>query len=141
MTPSRSFYDPELTPEARMDRMRKEMFFLRRTIIDLVPEEFRKVIDPPYDLSQKDSFQWTLRTAQRVIELTAPDAHGNAACPLCGDVPRYTGVGYSYPAGLKRHLLGTHQSQLCPVMYAADGLRRVHHREAYPGDYGPYGCD
>ena len=128
-------------PEAKMGRMREEMYTLRRTIIDLMPEKFRTVIDPPYDLHRDGSYQWQRETAERVVELTVADANGKAPCPLCNDVPQVTGIGFSLPIGLERHLLGGHNSQMCPVMHAANGLRRVRHRELYPDDYGPYGCD
>jgi hypothetical protein len=38
---NRTFYDPALAPEARMNRMREEMYALRRTVVSLVPEKFQ----------------------------------------------------------------------------------------------------
>lgn len=133
--------DPALLPEARMDRMREEMWRLRRTIISLLPEKYREAVDPPHDISREESNRWRDIAAQRVIELTMPDEMGKAACPLCGSVPQFVGVGYSYPIGLERHLIGSHRSAICDVIHAAVGLQRVRHREAWPNDYGPYGCD
>jgi hypothetical protein len=124
-----------------MDRMREEMYLLRRTVIDLLPEKFQAIVDPRYDLTREESLRWLAYTAQKVIEAIEPDPYGKAICPLCGGVPQFFGVGYSYPIGLERHLVGSHRSSICSVLYAADGLRRVHHRESFPGDYGPYGCD
>lgn len=121
--------------------MREEMRLLRRAVISLVSERYREVIDPPYDLTREESQRWLHDTVQRVLELTEPDSMGKAACPLCGAVPQFIGVGYSYPLGLERHLLGSHNSSQCSVLHAANGLRRVRHREKFPGDYGPYGCD
>ncbi|GAB3357629.1 hypothetical protein [Lysobacter tyrosinilyticus] len=141
MPRNRTYFDPALLPEAKMERMRTEMYILRRTIIDLIPEKFRAIVDPPYDLPREGSHQWQRGTAELVIDLTTPGSNGRAPCPLCGKAPQVAGIGFSYPLGLERHLLGTHNSQTCPVMHAANGLRRVRHRELYPDDYGPYGCD
>lgn len=133
--------DPALLPEARMNRMREEMWRLRITIISLLPETYRKAVDPPYDLSREESNRWRDIAAQRVIEMTMPDEIGKAACPLCGSVPQFVGIGYSYPVGLERHLVGSHRSAICDVIHAAVGLQRARHREKWPDDYGPYGCD
>lgn len=141
MVRGRSSLDPALLPEARMARMREEMWRLRRTVISLVPERFRDAVDPPYDLTQEQSRSWRYTVAQRVLELTVPDSMGKAACPLCGAVPQFVGIGYSYPLGLERHLKGSHGSGLCDVIHASVGLQRVRHREKWPGDYGPYGPD
>ena len=43
----RTYLDPALLPEARMDRMREEVYLLRRTVLSLVPEPFREIIVPP----------------------------------------------------------------------------------------------
>ena len=141
MARNRQIFDPALSPEARMDRMREEMYLLRRTVLSLVSERYRGVIDPPYDMTREDSEQWLRVTVQKVIELTQPNASGKAACPLCGDVPQFVGIGFSYPIGLERHLFGSHRSVQCGVLHAANGLRRVRHRKQFPGDYGPYGPD
>jgi hypothetical protein len=142
MVRSRERFDPELTAESRMRRMRDEMYRLRMTVISLIREPYRSIIEPPYDFTQDQSHDWLATTSNRVIELTEPGSHGRAACPLCGAVPQFVGsVGYTYPDGLDRHLTGSHNAQQCPVMYAADGLRRIRHRKQFPNDYGPYGCD
>ena len=141
MARNRQVLDPALSPEARMDRMREEMYLLRRTVIALVPERYREVIDPPYGLTREESQQWLRVTVEKVIELTEPDSWGKAACPFCAEVPQVRGIGFSYPIGLERHLLGSHRSVQCGVMHAANGLRRVTHRKEFPGDYGPYGPD
>jgi hypothetical protein len=61
---------------------------------------------------------------------------------LCGNIANFAGsTGYAYPDGLDRHLIGSHNASQCPVTYAADGLRRVQHREKFPNDYGLLGCD
>lgn len=81
--------DPALLPEAHMDRMREEMWRLRRTVISLLPETYREAVDPPHDLSREESNRWREIAAQRVIEVTVPDEMGKAACPLCGAVPQF----------------------------------------------------
>jgi hypothetical protein len=125
-----------------MSRMREEMYRLRQTVVSLVPEPYRNVIQPPYDFTQEQSRIWLNIAAIEVVKLTETNADGKAPCPLCGEVSNYVGsTGFTYPDGLIRHLTGSHNARHCPVMYAADGLRRVRHRELYPNDYGPYGCD
>ena len=133
--------DPELLPEARMERMREEMLRLRTTIISLVPQPYRKAVTPPYDLSQEESLRWDQIAAQRVIELTEPDAMDRAPCPLCGAVPNLSPNGFLYPGGLEQHLLGLRKSERCNVIHASIGIQRVRHREVWPGAYGMYGCD
>lgn len=138
---NRTHIDPAFLPEARMDRMREEMYLLRRAILSLVPTPFREVVDPPYDFTQEEGRRWAHETIDRVIELVEPDTDGRAPCPLCGQVTQTYGIGFSVPGGLERHLSGSHKSIRCDVMHAAIGLLRVRHRKLYPGDYGPYGCD
>jgi hypothetical protein len=142
MVRSRERFDPELTAESKMSRMRDEMETLRMTVISLSREPYRSIIEPPYDLTQAQSRDWLATTSNRVIELTGPDSHGKAACPLFGAVSQFVGSeGFTYPDGLDRHLTGSHNAHQCPILYAANGLRRVRHREQFPNDYGPYGCD
>jgi len=133
--------DSTLRPEARMERMREEMYRLRRTIIEFISDPYKAVIEYPYSITKDESRNWLYKTTDRIIELTEPDEQGRAICPLCKGVPQFVGVGYTYPIGLERHLRGSHNASQCDVMYAADGLRRIHHRHQWPGDLGPYGCD
>lgn len=122
--------------------MQDEMYRLRRTIVSLVAEPYQIIIDPPYDFTREQSRGWLNVVAHEIIGLTKPDANGKTTCPLCGDVANYAGsMGYAHPEGLHRHLTGSHNSGQCPVTYAADGLRRVQHREKFPNEYGPYCCD
>ncbi|AZR39526.1 hypothetical protein MTMN5_00043 [Marinobacter salarius] len=137
----RANIDPALLPEVRMDRMREEMYRLRRAVLSLVPERYRDLIDPPYNFTQEEGRHWDYEVVSRIIELVKPDAEGRSACPLCGDTTQSFGVGFSVPTGLERHLLGSHRSRECDVMYAAKGLLRGRHRKLYPEDFGPYGCD
>lgn len=133
--------DPSLLPEARMERMREELYLMRRTVISLVPLPYRKIVSPPYHFTREGGHSWECATAEKVIGLVKPDTMGRSACPLCGETKQPYGDGFKVPGGLERHLLGSHGSQQCGVMRAATGLLRVHHRELYPDDFGPYGCD
>lgn len=139
---TRRYFDPELTAEAKMNRMREEMDTLRWIIISLIPEPYQSVINPPYEFTREESKMWLSKTAWAIINLTTPE-RDIAPCPLCGAVANvfFGGRGFKYPDGLHRHLTGSHNAAHCRVMYAADGVRRVWHRKQFPGDYGPYGCD
>jgi len=137
----RYLVDPALLPEARMERMREEMYVLRQAVLSLVPERFRILIKPPYSFTQEQGRSWQYETVRKVLELVEADPQGRAPCPLCGETTQTYGVGFAVPTGLERHLLGSHQSRRCDVMHAAKGLLRVRHRELFPEDYGPYGCD
>ena len=135
--------DP-LSSEARMDRMREEMDRLRRIVLSFVPDRYRRIVNPPLDFTREEGLGWAHDTAEKIIELMAPDAGVRAPCPLCGDVssPPYDDEqGFTFPVGLERHLLGTHNTTMCGVMYAVTGILRVRFRELHPGHYGPYGCD
>jgi hypothetical protein len=142
MPGARRNFEPELTLESKMNRMRDEMYRLRHTIISLVAEPYQIIIEPPYDFTRDQSRGWLNMVAHEIIGLTKPDADAKAACPLCGNIANFAGsTGYAYPDGLHRHLTGSHNAGQCPVTYAADGLRRVQHREKFPNGYGAFGCD
>ncbi len=53
--------DPALQPEARMDRMREEIYLLRRTILSLIPEPFQGLIEPPYEFTREEGRRWALK--------------------------------------------------------------------------------
>jgi hypothetical protein len=131
----RTYIDPALLPEARIDRMREEIDLLRRTVLSLVSEQFRVVLYPPHNFTQEEGRRWYDEVVSKIIELVEPDEWRRAACPLCG------GGDFTVPNGLERHLLGSHNVSRCEVMHAARGLQRVRFKELYPGVYGPYGCD
>lgn len=124
-----------------MNRMREEMWRLRMAVLSLVPEKFRTIVNPPYKFSSTEGFQWEHTVTGTILQMLETDAGGRSACPLCGETTQTEGVGFSIPTGLERHLLGSHKSHQCVVMYAAKGLLRVRHRELYPEEFGPYGCD
>lgn len=78
MTRRRPSLDPALLPEARMDKMREDMWRLRRAVISLIPEAYRDAVNPPHDLPRDESMRWREVAAQRVIKLTVPDEMGKA---------------------------------------------------------------
>jgi hypothetical protein len=101
MVRSRVSFDPGLTAESKMMRMRDEMYALRMTVISQSLEPYRSVIEPLYDFTQEQSHAWLATTSNRVIELTAPNSEGKAACPLCSAVSQFSGSeGFTYPDGL-----------------------------------------
>lgn len=91
--------------------MREEIYLLRRTVLSLVPEPFRAVIDPPYEFTREKGRSWEQDVVNKVLQLVKPDTQERAACPLCGDTTRTHGAGFSVPNGLERHLLGSHNSR------------------------------
>lgn len=134
-------FDPHLTTEAKMRRMKDEISMLRYALVQTVEERFERILRVPYDMDRETSRGWLYATTRKIIEAVEPNPAWRAPCPLCGSDPLHIGSGWAYPNGLERHLLGTHRTTQCSRMYAANGLWRAQHKEQWPGDIGPYGAD
>lgn len=90
----------------------------------MMPWEARFVL-MSYDSckSRRDSKVWPHTAATKIIELakilppTIFDSSARSYCPLCGDSgSNKHSPGFSVPEGLRRHLLGWSNSQICPVV-------------------------
>lgn len=109
-------------PEDYIDRLENDLFFARTSILRLVKEPFRTMLNEFYCVkSQDDANDWERNIAQRIIDKTEPleNRQNRAYCPLCGagSTSPYA-QGFSLEDGLHRHLIGTHNVTQCIVMTA-----------------------
>jgi hypothetical protein len=100
--------------------------------MERVPEAAQKILAGYITCENRDAvWQWMSDAAENIVdladrrpaqEMAVYQGTGERAyCPLCGGGalgPRI-GEGFSWPEGLRRHLLGNNNSQQCGVMWAA----------------------
>lgn len=106
-----------------------EVRLLRHTVISLMPDPCREVLET-YTLcaDRQAVWSWMRDATLRIIDLAErrPAAEmgqhfgtgDRSVCPLCGEGARgpLPPKGFAWPEGLRRHLLGEHNSQQCRVM-------------------------
>lgn len=122
-----------------------DLYEARRTIIKLMSKDIQEILMSYYSCSTpEDSSRWADITADRIIAFaetksaTEMGEYGSitprAICPLCkGDSLNPFGAkGFAVPEGLRRHLLGLHNSQKCQVFGAAHALARACLNEKFP---------
>lgn len=122
-------------------RLKDELYLARQTIIDLMPENLREILDSYYQIkTTQDWYRWPDQTAEKITALCTHVTdfkmggyvlESRAKCPLCGDGPQsyYDGqAGFKLPEGLRRHLTGYGRSRECPVFGAARALGRDHYQ-------------
>ena len=106
-----------------IERLREDLSMARRTVLQLVPDQFRSILDSYFDcLSHEQYVKWRRGTADRIVELAMArpsEEMGSLAgespranCPLCGDDSNNPfGIkGFAVPDGLLRHLEGSHNA-------------------------------
>src|SRR5262245_43032480 len=102
-----------------IERLREDLFRARRTVVGLVPDQFRSILDSYVRCSSHEEYvKWRRETANRIIELalarpseemrSLPGESPRAICPLCRDDSNNPfGIrGFAIPDGLRRHLEG-----------------------------------
>lgn len=136
---SRKFIPPD-DRDTKIRQLGEQLYFARRTIIDLVPEPLRAFLDAAsYCETFEDLLQWDAWCIRHLIvraDLQPTHEAGayRALCPLCGGSSQAPySVGFSVPTGLSRHLGGTHGSARCGVFDAAYGKARDHVIEVRDG--------
>jgi hypothetical protein len=115
--------------EDRIRQLESDLWMARMAIIELMPEDFQRVLYPSDDDLQRGIYPWFRETVRKVIEMAdvvrMEDPIGvtrRAVCPLCrAEARNYynIGPGFTYPEGLRRHLEGSHRSVQCTVIRAA----------------------
>ena len=140
---------PTQFSESDVKRLRADLNHARRTVLLLVTQPFRQVLESHIECDSMDEYHaWRGRAADRLLQLVSPrPARGieggslspRTKCPLCDDQANTFGAeGFAFPEGLLRHLLGSHNANPCPVFETASALAResafVHERreEAMP---------
>jgi hypothetical protein len=120
-----------------IERLREDLYRARRTVVELVPDQFRSILDSYVHCSSHEEYvEWRRGTADRIIELalarpseemrSLPGESPRAICPLCGnDSNNPFGIkGFAIPDGLLRHLEGSHNAIQCRVFEIACALAR-----------------
>lgn len=108
-----------------IDRLQRELYHSRQSIIDLMNEETRGLLMTLYGCrSREDAYAWGDDIIKTLVGRAAASqvSPGRAFCPLCKDGPQ-SGDGFALPEGLRRHLAGWSSSiRQCSVMEAAVAL-------------------
>jgi len=135
----RAHRGPSVPPhelEAELARLRSDLYFARRAIVDLAPARTHYLINSYFQQckTQADVPLWrsdlvkkllALADARPAKEMGDFDATTDrAVCPLCcGSAEKVFDVrGFAFPADLERHLEGSDNTRECEVMKAVKGL-------------------
>jgi hypothetical protein len=123
--------------EAEINRLRSDLYMARTTIVELMPEQVRQLIQHYHGFKSHDeAYQWEQDLIGKLIAISQPKPAKEmrdyssfterAYCPLCGGSAQsiYGTVGFAFPEGLRRHLAGTYNSGRCLVFEAIRGLSR-----------------
>lgn len=134
-----------LPHEATIRRLEEDLFMARRTIVELMPEQFQRVLDSFRGDDRTAVWEWAEKAADQIVDLcdTAeqkyydgyPLGAPRAPCPLCGGGSSTPyDKGFALPTGLFRHLMGSHNSRQCEVFGAALqlALTRADFRTSWP---------
>ena len=124
--------------QAQIRKLENDLFFARALIIQLTGPRTSDILTAPADLkSSGDVHRWFRGAVEQILEITETSTIDEglckslrAACPLCGGSANdffRLGPGYKFPVGLRRHLLGAHNSYQCQVAQeaVAHALARV----------------
>jgi hypothetical protein len=122
--------------EAEIARLRSDLYFTRRAIIDLAPAKTQDLLNSYFQRckTRADVRPWIGELVKSLIALA--DArpakemgdHGGtmdrAVCPVCGGSADnvFDVRGFAVPIDLQRHLEGSDNTRECEVIKAAKGL-------------------
>jgi hypothetical protein len=129
---------PSIPPhalEAEIARLRSDLYFTRRAIIDLAPAKTHDLLNSYFHKckTRADVVPWISDLVKKLIALADArpakemgDYDGTthrALCPVCGGSADnvFDVRGFALPADLERHLQGS-DTRECEVMKAAKGL-------------------
>ena len=145
-----SHFDSPNPTEPTARRLREKLYMARETIIRLMGPEISDILTSYFHCSsEEETRMWRYVTAARIVACThsrPPAEMGDygsstprSVCPLCGGsaVNPFGICGFAVPVGLKRHLLGSHNSDQCSIFEAADALAREYRHRKYPGQPNP----
>jgi hypothetical protein len=131
-------YGYEDTRDEHVERLKNELDAALSTIVHLMPEEMREVLQSYYLCeSPKDAEIWEPTARWKIIELAKPmpdeelsygyNLNKRAPCPLCvAESSSPYQRGFSLPEGLHRHLEGYGNVRECGVMAAARRLSKAY---------------
>ena len=114
----------------KIKRLKEELWFARKTIIELLPGPFSDLFRGYYSCNNRsESIEWMNNLLAEIIENTSviesPHSYfgDTARCPLCGATSSdpYRD-GFTFPEGLRRHLEGYGNTHQCSVMREVEAL-------------------
>jgi hypothetical protein len=122
--------------EAEIARLRSDLYFTRRAIIDLAPANTQDLLNSYFQKckTRADVRAWASDLVKSLIALADArpakemgDYAGSldrALCPVCGASADnvFDVRGFALPLGLRRHLEGLDNGRECEVIKAAKGL-------------------
>jgi len=122
--------------EAEIARLRSDLYFTRRAIIDLAPAKAQDLLNSYFQTckTRADVASWITDLVKNLVALAEArparemgDYAGTlerAVCPVCGGSADnvFDVRGFAFPADLQRHLEGSDNARECEVMKAAKGL-------------------
>ncbi len=136
----------------REQQLEEDLSMARRAILELVPEIYAEILSAYPDESVKHAYDWLREVVEAILDrieetldphekivlvqapydpdlLLRPFRPSRLPCPLCRRKPQTVGaIGFAFPDGLRRHLLGDYNATMCPVTNAAKELcnERLH---------------
>jgi hypothetical protein len=121
-------------PDDRTRRLEDELDQTCRTVLHLMPENVRELLESYSACESRDeTHRWDDTVAEqitafaKVLPRQGPYSSDRAYCPLCGEGSQSPyESGFTLPEGLRRHLVGYGNTHLCRVMRAALCLARQH---------------
>ncbi len=122
--------------EAEIARLRSDLYFTRRAIIDLAPAKTQDLLNSYFQKckTRADVDAWITDLLKKLIALAEArsaremgdydGAMDRALCPVCGGSADnvFDVRGFRLPAELQRHLEGSDNTRECEVIKAAKGL-------------------
>lgn len=127
---------PTNEPQKKIEMLEDELWMARYAIVHMAPEEYVEILESYRWYTDRHEFTgWLGRVVDQILEMVQPlsDEQGQrfelrATCPLCGaDTSSPYVRGFVLPEGLRRHLTGSAQNQMCAVTRAADKLKMEHY--------------
>ena len=141
--------------EGKIERLKCELEDARKTILQILPEELRKLLWTYDDCkSPAEAREWKDTIVEEILDYVYNIPHDSpmvttgiyhpyvpeiiikrAYCPLCGSGTQswgeWTGEGFAFPEGLRRHLIGYGKMSICSVMEQVLIMAGEHWREAF----------
>jgi hypothetical protein len=126
-----------ISQDDEIRKLKDDLYTARCTVIEILGEEIERVLFSYLSGMKEGEFEyqntssglasrWLRSIVDDVLKLAnaKPTYDGDRArCPLCGGSSQAPyAAGFAFPEGLRRHLLGEYNSNMCVVMTIAGEL-------------------
>lgn len=116
--------------DKKIQNLKNELWTTRYNLLSLIPEPYHKILTNYYFQTKEERHQWLDMMTQEILDLTQPiekykDSYSpRAYCPLCKQENSswYGEEGFTFPEGLRRHLVGFGRTHQCVVTETAHKL-------------------